>query len=138
MSARTVVAAASTVAVLTGLLVAPSDASASSSCTAWGSLPSHVRLGQNPVTIHLTLHGSAGCDTGGVDNGATATLRGPGARDPQRWAHLGGTDTQTFQLRVNKLGTYTLQNANVQIYNTREQLIPVHWRRTSVVVSAKR
>ena len=82
----------------------------------------------------MTLRGSAGCHTGGVDNGGTATLRGPGANDPHRWARFGSKDTQTFQLRVDKLGTYTLEDGDIQVYDVHEQLVPVHWRRTSVVV----
>ena len=124
-------------ALSAGVLLAPAAASAAPSCTAWGSLPSHVSLGNKPVTVHMTLHGTAGCHAGGGNNGGSATLHRPGARDPQRWAHFGSQDTQTFQLRVDKLGTYTLSHGDVQVYNSREQLVPVHWRSTSVVVERR-
>lgn len=134
---RIAVAGAVVTTASAALLTAAGAASASPSCSAWGAMPQHVALGRHPVTIHLTLRGSGGCRAGGVDNGGTATLRGPGAKDPHRWAHFGGTDTQTFALRVDRLGTYTLQNADIQVYDSREQLVPVHWRRTSVVVTKK-
>ncbi|MBE7189628.1 hypothetical protein [Jatrophihabitans endophyticus] len=135
MSAKVLCSAAAGVALLAGMVVAPTGASAAASCTAWGTLPSHVKLRSHPVTVHMTLRGSDACHTGGVDNGGTATLHGPGATDPQRWARLGSTDTQTFQVRVNRPGTYTLGHGDIQIYNRREVLVPVHWRRTSMDVT---
>lgn len=138
MSSKTVIAGLSAVAATAGVLIgvtaASSGSSAATSCTAWATLPARVSLADHPVTVHMTLRGSAGCHVRGSDNGATANLRGPGANDPQRWSKFGSQDTQTFQLRVNRLGTYTLRNGDVQVYNSSEERVPAHWRTTSVVV----
>jgi hypothetical protein len=109
---------------------------ATARCTAWGTLPAHVSLGAKAVTVTMVLTGSSGCQGQGFDNGATATLRGPAGQpaDPQRWKKFGAGERQTFAITLDKTGTYTLRNGNVQLYDGNSVRVPWTWRRTSTVV----
>jgi len=129
-------AAAGGAAVLAALLVPSSGAAASASCTAWGTLPARVALGPHGATIRTTLHGTAGCRPGSLDNGGTATLAGPGRRGdaPMRWGRFGDSDAVTYYAAIERPGTYRLAGGEVQVYDADEVRVPFRWHETSTVV----
>jgi hypothetical protein len=89
--------------------------------------------------VHLTLEATAGCAGGTFDNGATATMRGPGSSPnsvfPLQFDRIGGTDTLTLYAGINPSGRYRIAKGSLQTYDANAIRIPFTWRPTSTVVS---
>ncbi|HEY2272190.1 MAG TPA: hypothetical protein VGH30_05425 [Jatrophihabitantaceae bacterium] len=115
-------------------ITAPAGAS-SAPCVAHGSLPGHVALGSNAVVVRSALRGSSTCHHQRTDNGATATLRRPGAPDEQlRWRHFGSVQKVKLYANIDAPGHYRLAGGNVQVYGHDYRQVDYRWRKTSMTV----
>jgi hypothetical protein len=133
---RAVLAVLAGAAALAAVLVPTSGAGAADGCVAWGTLPARVVLGPNGVTVHTTLHATAACRGATMDNGATATLRGPDSRSDVnlRWSRIGGGDQSTYYPSLDRPGTYRIVDGDLQTYDAKYVHIPATWRATTTVL----
>ena len=133
---RTALAAIAGLITLTAVVVPTSGAGAATDCVAWGSLPSRVVLGPDGVTVHSTLHASSACAGVTADNGATATLRSPAARDDiqLRWSRIGAGDDATYYPSLDRPGTYRIVDGDLQTYDAEYVHIAATWHETTTVL----
>ncbi len=129
--------AAVAVAALVTIPAAGAGAGSTGGCVAQASMPTRVALGVHPVVLRTTLVGTAACTGVQTDNGASATLVGPGGTTtnyPMRWGRIGGQDTATFYLGLTQLGTYRITGGDLQTYDARYLHIAYTWTPTATTV----
>lgn len=136
--------AGTAIAVMTaaGLVASSTDtASATSSCTLKGSLPSKVVINKSNVTFYSTLSGTGNCrPSGGEFYGADAYFDGPnGTEDFPMWDSVGQRYRFDFYAFEGHPGTYRLQDGEALIWTADYDEVPVYWTstRTSIRYGSK-
>lgn len=122
--------------IAAAVVVPTSGAGADSGCLVWGTLPTHVALSPQGVTMRTTLRGTSDCTGSTADNGATATLVGPSGEHsvPIRWYEIDGSDQVTLYPSLDRVGTYQLVDGQLQAYDAQYELIRSEWHATTMYV----